>query len=413
LGILKKELELEIRELLDDIHARTLERIFIEERVYKAIENKKTQEAVNKAVFDGLKPFAQEIKRDVSLEDIERLLKIPIRRISLYDIEKARAEMDRLKAKLKEARHHLAHLVDYGIACLESIAAKLKDNWKRKTVVESFEKVDMKEAAKRDIAIRYDRQAGYVGSSVSGGEFLFNASPFDRLLVIRRNAIYSVVDLPERLFVDKDMAYCAIADKDALSSVVFTVVYKDSKNGSAYIKRCTIEAWINNKDYQLIPENSQLLWFTAEPRKAFSLHYAAKARLRKDHETFRVEDYPTKGLKALGVRLSTKEATEVLGLDDSNLFDAVETKKRASAAQKADASPKTKATATAERTTKAARGTKPSKAAATKKASKSTVATSAGTAKKTAKKPEAPAKDAATGKASGGLLDKANKKRKG
>ncbi len=321
LKIMKAELDVTVKELLDDIHARTLERIFIEERVYKQIENKKTQESVYKAVFDGLAQFASEIKRDVTEDDVERLLKIPIRRISLFDIEKAKKELDILKGKLKEARYNLAHLTEYGIAFLTKIAAGLRPSWKRKTKLLSFSKVDVKEAARRDIALRYDRQSGYLGSAVSSGEFLFDVSPFDKLLVIRRTGMYAVTPLPDKLFVDREMAYCAVADKDALSSVVFTVIYKDPKNGHPYIKRAQIEGWIMNKDYHLVPENAQLLFFTAEPSKKFVVRYVPKGRLKIAEETFKVSSFDVKGLKANGVKIAPREVKSVEALETGGLFD--------------------------------------------------------------------------------------------
>lgn len=321
LAVLKAELELQIRELLDDLHARTLERIFIEERVYKAIETKKTQAAVDKAVIDGLAPFASEIKREVTAEDVERLLRIPIRRISLFDIEKAKAEMDRIKAALKEARFHLAHLTEYGISFLEAIVKKLKPDWARKTRIGSFDKVDVKEVAKRDIALRYDAQSGYLGTSVSGGEYQFDVSPFDKVLIVRRSGIYSVVPAPEKLFVDKGVLYCGIADKDMLADVVFSLVYLDPKNGIACIKRCMIDGWIMNKDYQMAPEGSQVLFFTAAPKKAFIVKYAPKSRFKIDEERFRVESFLVKGLKAQGVRLSTRQALSAAAEGAAGLFD--------------------------------------------------------------------------------------------
>jgi topoisomerase-4 subunit A len=321
LAILKAELELQIRELLDEIHARTLERIFIEERVYKAIENKKTQEGVQKAVIDGLAPFASEIKREVTLDDVERLLKIPIRRISLYDIEKARAELERLKAKLKEARYHLAHLTEYGIAFLSGIADKLRPHWARKTKIQSFAKVDAREAARRNIALRYDPATGYLGKAVSSGEFLFDVSPYDKILVMRHTGMYSVVPVPDRLFADKGMQYCAIADKDSISSVIFTVVYRDGKTGYPCIKRCKIEGWIMGKDYQLVPEGGRLLYFTAEPKKTIVVHYEPKARLKTLDARFRVQDYDVKGLKAQGVRLSSRVASSAAAETVPGLFD--------------------------------------------------------------------------------------------
>lgn len=413
-AVLKKELELEIRELLDEIHARTLERIFIEERVYKTIENKKTHEAVNKAVLDGLKPFQPEIKREVLPEDVERLLKIPIRRISLYDIERAKAEMDRLKARLKEAKYNLAHITDYAVAFLEGVKTRLGPDWKRKSILESFEKVDVKEAAKRDVALRYDRQTGYLGTSVATGDFLFNVSPFDRILVIRRNGIYSIMDLPERIFVDREMAYCRVADKEALSKIVFTAVYRDNKTGYGYIKRCQIEAWIIDRDYQLIPEEAQLLWFTSEPKKSFTLHYEARARQRITSENFKIETYAIKGLKAQGVRLSTRDTVRAEGIDKEDLF-APEDKKPAAATKKPTAAPAKKTAAPAKKAAAPAKKTAPARKAETAKKTSSAKKTTAVKKASPAKKPtqqKADPKKAGSPKTSS-LLEQAGKKRKG
>ncbi|HUX37741.1 MAG TPA: DNA topoisomerase IV subunit A [Rectinemataceae bacterium] len=312
--ILTRELKIEEGELKDEIHARTLERIFIEERVYKAIETKKTQEAVQKAVIDGLAPFQKEIKREVTLEDVERLLKIPIRRISLYDIEKARAELQRLSARLKEVRAHLASIVDYAVAWLEGIAKKLGHDWKRKTEIARFGKVDVREVAKRDIVIRYDRQSGYLGSSVSTGESLFSISSFEKVLVIRRSGMWSVVPAPDRLFVDKDMLYSGIADKETLSDIVFTIVYREAENGYPCIKRFRIEGWIMNKDYQLLPEGAQTLWFTASSSAHLTLKYVKKPKVKIHEEKFKIENFDVKGIKANGVRLASRQVTEVEGI---------------------------------------------------------------------------------------------------
>ncbi|MDX9898025.1 MAG: DNA topoisomerase IV subunit A [Spirochaetia bacterium] len=413
LAILKAELDLEIRELLDELHARTLERIFIEERVYKAIESKKTQAAVEKAVIDGLKPFAAEIKREVSAEDVERLLRIPIRRISLYDIEKARAEMERIKTRLKEARHHLAHLTDYGIDFLEGLVKKLKSDWARKTSITSFSRVDAKEVAKRDISVRYDPQTGYLGTSVSGGEYQFDVSPFDKILVIRHSGIYSVVPTPEKLFVDKGMLYCGVADKDMLSDIIFSLVYLDPRNGSAYIKRCRIEGWIMNKDYQMAPEGAQVLFFTAMPKKTFIVSCAPKPRFKIDEERFKVESYPVKGLKAMGVRLSTRKALSAAEEGSPGLFDSpvpsgpstLREKKTSAAGKKTSASDKKKAS--------------PKKPASSSKKTASTTKKPSVAAKKTSAKPKLKPKTtkpeptkANDSKPHGGLLDKATAKKK-
>lgn len=313
LGILEAELRIEEGELLDEIHARTLERIFIEERVYKAIENKKTQETVIRAVLDGLKPFTAEIARPVTPDDVERLLKIQIRRISLYDINKARDEMKRLSDRLAEVRHHLAHLNVYAIALLTGIRKKLEKDWSRKTTIANFHKIDVKEVARRDISLRYDSQTGYLGTAVSSGDKLFDVSSFDRLMVVRRNGIFTFVPLPERLFVDQGMLHCAIADKERIAAALMTVVYRDGVTGFPSIKRTRVEGWIMNKDYSLVPENAQVLAFSVDPAFEFTLTYKPKPRMKVEKARFIASRFDEKGLKASGVRLANREVVSIEG----------------------------------------------------------------------------------------------------
>lgn len=315
--ILTKELELERSELLDKVHLRTLERIFIEERIYKAIEEMKTAEAVQKAVIDGFKPFMKEIgKRGISPEDVEHLLKIPIRRISLYDINKAKAELKEIKARIAEIEGHLKNITAYATAFLDGIIAKIKANedlgkGKRKTKVESFNRVDVKEVVKKDLELRYDGETGYLGTQVSTGSVVAEVSPFDRILVLRNNGVYSVMDLPEKVFVGEHAWWIGIADKEALSKTVFSVVYKEAETGYPYIKRCVIEGWIMNKEYSLVPEGAQVLHVDTRDKGSLVVTYVPKPRLKVTKETIKLQDFLVKGLKAGGVRIAAKEADKV------------------------------------------------------------------------------------------------------
>lgn len=311
LTILKRELDLEAKEVQDEMHARVLERIFIEERVYKAIEKMKTEETVIKAVFDGLKPFAKEIKREVSVEDIARLLRIPIRRISLFDINKANDELKHLVDRLKEIKKNLANLTDYAILFLKSIESKLKADHERKTVVTSFTMVNVKEAARRDVSLRYDGQSGYLGTQVNTGETLFQVSPYDKLLVIRKNGIYSIIEIPEKLYVDKDMQFCQIIDKESIAESTFSIVYRDKETGYPYIKRCVIETFVANRDYTIVPDGAEILYLTDETEGSFAVFFEPKPRVKVLEEKFRIEDYLVKNVKAQGVRLSVKAALKV------------------------------------------------------------------------------------------------------
>ena len=312
LTILRQELEIERGELLADIHSRTLERIFIEERVYKRIETQRTQETVISSVREGLKPFAREIAHEVSVEDIERLLKIPIRRISLYDIEKAREEMRRLAERLGEVEKHLKELVSYAIDFLKGMLRKLEPAWPRQTKIESFSKVDAKDAARRDVALRYDEQTGYIGTAVSAGEKVLEVSAFDRILLVRHSGMYSVVPVPEKFFVDQGLLWVTLANREEVSSTVLTAIYRAPETGFPFIKRCSIETWIISKDYSLIPEGAQMLLFSTEKDFEFLLTYARKPRTKKNEETFRTKNYIVKGIKSAGVRLSTREVLDAV-----------------------------------------------------------------------------------------------------
>jgi topoisomerase-4 subunit A len=319
--VLTQELELEKRELLDKFHLRTLERIFIEERIYKAIEKMRTADGVTKAVIDGFKPFMKEVgPRGVSPEDVEHLLKSPIRRISLYDINKARAEMQEIQARIKEINGHLKNIVAYAQGFLDSLIGKIKKNedfsfgglppGARRTSVEAFDKVDVKEVVKKDLELKYDRSTGYLGTGVTG-EVIAEVSPLDRILTLRRNGIWSVGDLPEKSFVGPGAWWIGVADKEVLSSIIFTIIYKEGKTGYPYIKRCVIEGWIMNKEYSLVPEGAEVLYADTRQKFSFAVKYKPKPRIKITAETFKAQDYLVKGLKAGGVRLAAREASRV------------------------------------------------------------------------------------------------------
>ncbi len=319
--ILTRELELEKKELLDKLHLRNLERIFIEERIYKDIEKMKTAKSVEDAVISGFKPFMKEVgPRGISHDDVEHLLRIPIRRISLYDISKARDEMLQIQARIKEINGHLKNIIAYSTGFLDGIIAKIRADKElalgeqqpgaRRTKVGAFDKTDVKEVARRDVDLKYDKKSGYLGTNVSGAK-IADVSPYDRILVIRKNGMYSVTELPEKVFIGADAWWIGVADKEIISNTVFTILYKDAENGCPFIKRCVIEGWIMNKDYFLVPDGAAVLHIDTRPKFTFSVKYAPKPRLKILTEAFQAQDYNVRGLKAGGIKLSNKEAVKV------------------------------------------------------------------------------------------------------
>lgn len=310
-GIIKDELEWERGQLTEELHARTLERIFVEERIYKKIEQMKTAEAVDKAVKDGFKPFKAELIREVNDEDVEKLLKIPIRRISLFDINKNKDQVKAINARIKEINRRLKHLTDCAIEYLDTMLSKFTgEELARHTQIAKFTAVEVKKIVKRETPLRYDEK-GYLGTSVSGGTEMLRVTPYDRILFIRKSGIYTVCDVPDRLFVDAGMWYCNYAEKELINKVLFTVIYRDSKTKYAYIKRCRIAGWIMNRDYMLAPDGTEVLHIDTRESFSFTLKYEKKPRVKVLSEDFNAGDWEERGLKAGGIRLSAHETASI------------------------------------------------------------------------------------------------------
>ncbi|MBN2659521.1 MAG: DNA topoisomerase IV subunit A [Spirochaetales bacterium] len=309
LVVLKKELKLEEGQLHDRLHARTLERIFIEERIYKRIEEMKSKEAVYLAVRTGFEPFLSEIKRDITEEDIERLLKIPIRRISLYDINKMKKEIEEILARLKEIKYHLANLTEYGIGFLKGILESEGERFVRNAEIVSFEKVDIRDAAQKNLKVKYNKETGYLGYDVSNGKVLFDASIYDKVIVIKKDATYMAMNVPDKTFIGKGMLYAGLADKETMESTVFTMIYRNRENDFPYIKRCKITQFIMNKSYELMPEEGELIKFTTRDDVSAIVDFKQQSLMRSLGDTFPIDKFLVKGVKARGVRLKAKEFT--------------------------------------------------------------------------------------------------------
>jgi topoisomerase-4 subunit A len=306
LTLLEKELLLEKGHLLDKIHARTLEKIFIVEKIYKRIEPIKTVPGIFRTVHKGFLPFAEEIAREVTDDDVERLLKIPIRRISQFDIERMEDEIRQLQDRIDIVDHHLKNLVEYALGFLDGILEKYRDRYPRKSEIVSLRKVDVRDAAQKNLKVKYNPETGYLGYEVSGGRVLFDASVYDRVLYIKKDGSYLVSDVPDKLFVGKGMLYAGLADKETCEEVVFSLVYRNNENKYPYIKRCRIVQYILNRSYSLVPDEGSLIRLTTKEDVAAVVDFKQKS-LIPGSDQFPVSDYLIKGVKARGVRIKPKE----------------------------------------------------------------------------------------------------------
>lgn len=307
--ILKRELELKLSKLENELHFRTLERIFIEERIYKKIEQCKTNEAVVKAVYDGFKPFEKELVRELTDEDVNRLLAVRIRRISLFDINQHREEIEKVKGDIAETKKHLKQLTKYAINHLEMLLAKYGPLYPRLTKKSRFDEVEAKEVAFKAFKVSYDREKGYVGYKAGGEEFKVDCTKFDKLLLVFRDGHYKVIELEEKLFVGPDLVYCGIPDREK----VFTLAY--ATRDASYLKRFTFGGFILNKEYfcTLEDEKSRVLYFEEGTPEMLYIRYKPAPHQKINQQTCKPAEVEVKGARTRGRQLSIKA---VAGITD-------------------------------------------------------------------------------------------------
>ena len=196
------------------------------------------------AVIEGFKPFRRQMLRELADADVERLLQVRIRRISLFDINQHREEMEKTKAELAETQQHLKNVVKFAIGHLEALLEKYGKQYPRLTTKSArHEEVDVKAVAFKAFKVSYDRATGYVGYKVNGDEFKLDCTKFDKLLLVFKDGTYKVTDLEEKLFIGPDLYYCGLPDRER----VFTCAYTDRK--ASYLKRFTFGGTILNKTY--------------------------------------------------------------------------------------------------------------------------------------------------------------------
>ena len=341
----KKELEIRLAELDDLFHARTLDRIFIEERIYKRIESEKTMEGVKQAIVSGFEPFLKELRRGITDEDIERLLKLQIRRISQFDIDKNREEIEGILREEAQVRDNLAHLRAFVVKYLKGLIKEYAKKYPRCTEVSrgAFKQVDVKAITASELSIRWDKENGYVGSGIKTGDELFKCSSLDELILVWKDGRFRKVQPEEKIFVDKNLLAVLRYDQEKdRETRDFTCVYEEGLYGFSYIKRWRFGGLIRNKDYRLAPEKpkSKILLFCEgcpdalyvkfKPAKSQRIHqqyFLPKEQVdRVDSETGGIEKQdvvPIRNPGAKGKQLTTKPVARIAASKPS-WWDAAE-----------------------------------------------------------------------------------------
>ena len=260
----KQEQEIRLAELDKLFHDRTLDRIFIEERIYKLIEKEKSYEGVKAAIRRGFEPFLKNLRHpEITDEDIERLLKIPIRRISQFDIDKNREEIEAIEKEEAEVKDNLLHLRAFVVKYLKGLVKQYGKKYPRCTKIAqgAFKEVDVRAITASELTIRYDKENHFVGSGLRGGDELFKCSSLDKLVFVWKDGRYKMTPPSDKIFVDKDLLEVFLFNPEKDRERAFVCVYEEPLYGFSYIKRFTFGGMINNKEYRLAPEKSKVLFF--------------------------------------------------------------------------------------------------------------------------------------------------------
>ena len=264
--LLKRELEIQLNELEEQWHFASLERIFIENRIYRDIEEEETWEGVIAAIDAGLKPHIKHLKRAVTEEDIVRLTEIRIKKISKFDIDKAKQFIESLEEKIEQVKYHLANLIDFAIDYFKDLKTKYGKGKERKTEIRSFHDIVATKVVIRNTKLYVNRAEGFVGTSLRKDEYVADCADIDDVIVFRKDGKMMVTKVASKTFVGKDILHIAVFKKKD-TRTVFNMMYRDGRNGPSYMKRFTVTGVTRDKEYDLANGNkgSIVHYFSANP----------------------------------------------------------------------------------------------------------------------------------------------------
>ncbi len=303
--LLRRELELKRAALEAEHFRKTLIQIFVENRVYRKIEDSLTSEEVQRSVFHGLRPFAGQLPREITNEDVDMLLDLPIKRISRFDRVKNEKERAAVLREIELVKTNLRRVTGYTIDYLKRLLETYGKKYRRKTQLTTTEEIDVRELTANELAIVYDRERGLIGSTVKG-EAAFRCSPLDRLLIVWDDGRYQIMPPPERLFVDRNLAYLGIYQRD----LCLMMIYSTSRGG--FIKRFAIGGAIMNRDYSCVPEGGKIKFLTDRPVSEVRLKYRHIKGARLDGQTFDPGQFGMRGPRSRGNQVTKRIVTSVV-----------------------------------------------------------------------------------------------------
>ena len=321
-GLLKSELEIRQGELQEEWHMSSLEKIFIEERIYHDIEECETWEAVITAIDSGLEPFKKLLLREVTKEDIIQLTEIKIKRISRFDVKKADEHIKGIETELEEVKNHLLNIIPFAINYFRQIKKKYGKGKERKTELRCFDTIEATKVVANNAKLYINYKEGFIGTGLKKDEFISDCSDIDDVIVIRKDGVYLITKVADKVFVGNDILYAQIFLKND-ERTIYNIVYQDGKDGALLAKRCAISGMTRDKEYNLTrgTPGSKIIYLSANPNgeaEVIKVHHKPKARLKRLMFEFDFGQLNIKGKSSMG-NILTKNAVHKISLKEKGL----------------------------------------------------------------------------------------------
>ena len=307
---LEKELQIDLNRLKEKLHAKTLEQLFIEERIYKKIEESKTYKAVIDRVAKGLAQFNKKLLRPVTTEDIERLLEIRIKRISRYDINRQRKEIKDIKGSIKDVEKKLQDIVGFTINYLDSLLKKYGKYYPRRTTIETFTEVKARKVALSNLTVGYHRETGLLGHQVKTDcKMDVSCSEFDKILLVYKTGRFKVIKVLDKIFVDHDLLWVGKVSGKS----IFNLIYRDGAQNVSYVKRFGTPKFIMDKEYRLFKahKKSWIQFLQTGEGVRVRVDFVPSARAKSNSLRLHLDEYLIKGAGAKGKRLSNRHVRRI------------------------------------------------------------------------------------------------------
>ena len=322
LNLLKQELEVNLSELQEKWHFASLERIFIENRIYHKIEELDNWKEIIATIHKELKPHTKHLLRDVTDEDVERLTEIKIKKITKFDLNKANEELLKLEAKIEEIKGYLANLTDYAIDYFKNLKTKYGKGKERKTEIKTFESIDATKVVVANKKLYINKEEGFIGTAMRKDEFVCDCSDIDDIIVFKKDGSMQVVKVGSKVFVGKGIIHCAVFKKKD-ERTIYNMIYKDGKSGTSMMKRFPVKSITRGKDYGLTKseKGSKVLYFTANPNgeaETVTVHLKKLAKLKTLKIDVDFAELAIKG-KGSGGNIVTKKTVRKVELKSAGI----------------------------------------------------------------------------------------------